>query len=132
MPTVTATSTENLWRSLRGCENTFRYYADIIGGLITALPERERTLVTGLDSRDVALVDPLSWPRPDPTPPPCPPCCKVPWPTLPERMPEMIPRIEALTRVMNRLVEQIQQSGQSLPTHLYGGAGPGCFPGGGR
>jgi hypothetical protein len=132
MPTVTATSTENLWRTLRGCENTFRYYADIIGGLIAALPERERTLVTGLDSSDVALVDPLSWPRPEPGPGPCPPCCEVNGETFPQRMQEVSRRIEALTRVMNRLVEQIRQSGQSLPTHLYGGASPGCFPRGDR
>lgn len=125
MPTYSITLKE-LWQTCRGSENTFRYLTDVVGGLVSILPEHGEATVTGLDENQARLVDPL-FAEKDPNSWTCPPWCLMDPRKLQEFLAHQALRTEALLQVLRLMIEKLEQR-SLLPDHVYAGTRPGCYP----
>jgi hypothetical protein len=128
MPTDSMTLQE-LWQSCRASENTLRYTADLVGGLIASVPDHADFRITNLDPKIPIAVNPPTTGSKPPPPPTCPPYCLFSLRALRDYLRALSTRTEALALVVDTLDHQLEASGIAVPEYIYGGALPECYPG---
>jgi hypothetical protein len=96
-----------LWNAYRGCENAFRYYADVVGAIGGQLPGQGSHAFQELDPAKVeAALQP--YPLPGDGPKPCfPPFCDTGPLLLRDGMQHLANRVNALNALTHQIVEML-------------------------